>query len=203
MTGLTLTAVCAICARSHHQVSSQEDTFTISHVVGYLMIGIGLLICSVPLWPGAAGDVSKVQFFWTFAPFWLGAFAAAAYFFRYRVIVGKDSLTCGAFLRSVVPFSEIIDFDVLQGRSSSELWVYLKSGKRLKFSGLLGDFDDLVDLVDDHLAEQPGGQHDSDQKLRDQANRVRDNRNDGWFSYIALGVVGLVLFVLWRMGLLH
>jgi hypothetical protein len=53
------------------------------------------------------------------------------------------------------------------------------------------------------LAEQPGGQHDSDQKLRDQANRVRDNRNDGWFSYIALGVVGLVLFVLWRMGLLH
>lgn len=203
MTTLTLTVICAVCARSHHQVSKEADTFSFSPFVGYLMIGIGLLICSVPLWPGAAGEVPRMEFFWAFSPFWLATFAASAYFFRYRVIVRHDSLTYGAFIRRMVLFSEVIDFDVIQGRQSSELWVYLRGGKRLEFSGLLGDFDDLRDLVDDRLAEQPGGQHDSTEKLRDQEQRKQDNRDVAWFSYVGLGIVGVVLLVLWRMGLLH
>jgi hypothetical protein len=96
-----------------------------------------------------------------------------------------------------------MDFDVIQGRQSSELWVYLRSGKRLKLTGLVGDFDDLVDLVDDRLAEQPGGQHDSDEKLRDQANRIRDIRNGERFTYVGLVILGVAVFVMWWMGLLH
>ena len=37
-TSLTLSVVCGICARSHHQVSEDADTFTFSPVVGYLFI---------------------------------------------------------------------------------------------------------------------------------------------------------------------
>jgi hypothetical protein len=103
----------------------------------------------------------------------------------------------------VVLFSEVIDFDVIQGRQSSELWVYLRSGKQLKFSGLLGDFDDLVDLVDDRLAEQPGGQHDSEEKLHDQANRIRDKRNAERFAYVGLVILAVAVFVMWWMGLLQ
>jgi hypothetical protein len=58
MTTLTLTLVCSICARSHHQVSDDADTFTISPVVGYMMIGVGIVLCIFPSLPGAAGNIS-------------------------------------------------------------------------------------------------------------------------------------------------
>jgi hypothetical protein len=101
----------------------------------------------------------------------------AAFFFRYRVIVRDKTLTYGAFRRRVIPFSEVIDFDVIQGKQSSELWVYLKSGGRLKFSGMLSDFDELVDMVDDQMAGLPGELHDSAAKIHDQEKRRRDNRD--------------------------
>jgi hypothetical protein len=82
-------------------------------------------------------------------------------------------------------------------------WVYLRSGKHLEFSGILGNFDDLVALVDDRLAEQPAGQHDSEEKLHDQANRIRDNRNAERFAYVGLVILAVAVFVMWWMGLLH
>ena len=102
----------------------------------------------------------------------------------------------------MIPFSEVIDFDVIEGKQSSELWVYLKSGKRLKFSGMLSDFDELVDTVDDQMAGLPGEQHDSAAKIHDQEKRKRDNRNVAWFSYGGLLIVAIFVFVLWRMRLL-
>ncbi len=166
------------------------------------MVFAGLAFCAIPFLPGASGNISTIRFFWHFSPVWLFAFVAAAFFFRYRVVVRDETLTYGAFRRRAVPFSEVIDYDVLQGQRSAELWVYLKTGKAIKFSGMLSDFDEFVGLVNSHMAGLPGPQHDSAQKLRDQQKRKQDNKAVGWIMFAGLGIVGLMIFVLWRMQLL-
>jgi len=202
-TSLTLSVVAGVCARSHHLETDSEDVFAISPAVGYLMLGIGLFMCAAPFLPGAAGDIPVIRFFWMFSPFWGGAFLAAIFFFRYQVKITDTTMTVGAFRRRVILFSEVIDYDVIQGSRSSELWVYLKSGKKLKFSGLLSDFDELVGMVNSHMEGLPGPQHDCAAKIRDQEKRKHDNRVTGWFLIVGYGIVGVVVFVLWRMQLLH
>jgi hypothetical protein len=203
MTSLSLSVVAGICARSHHLATDSEDVFGISPAVGYLMLGIGLLMCAVPFLPGAAGDISVIRFFWIFSPFWGGAFFAGIYFFRYQVKVTDTSMTIGAFRRRVIPFSEVIDYDVLSGGRSPELWVYLKDGKKLKFSGLLSDFDELVGMVNSHMEGLPGPQRDSEAKIRDRERRVAGNRAANWIMGTGVVVIAVVVFVLWRMQLLH
>lgn len=203
MTSLTLSVVCGICARGHHQVSDDADIFTVSPVVGYLMIGIGIVFCYVPFLSGAAGDIPTVRFFWAFSAFWLPAFIGAVFFFRYRVIVRDQTLTYGAFRRRVIPFSEVIDFDVLRGQKSSELWVYLRGGERLKFSGMLSDFDELVGMISSHMGALPGPRHDSAAKIHDQEKRKHDNQVANRIVMVGMLIVAVVAFILWRMQLLH
>jgi hypothetical protein len=59
----TLSVVTAICARSHHLETDSEDVFAISPAVGYLMLGLGLIIAGAPFPPHAAGDISAIRFF--------------------------------------------------------------------------------------------------------------------------------------------
>jgi hypothetical protein len=190
-----------ICARSHHRVSEDADIFTVSPVAAYLMLGVAIFFCIVPFIPGVAGHNSTTAFFWEFSPFWLGAFAASAHFFRYQVIVRDNTITYGSFRRAVVPFSEVIDFDVQ--RNSSELLFYLKSGRKLKFSGMLGDFDELVGMVNSHMAGLPGPHHDSVAKIQDQTKRKHEYKVSAWFVLVNLAIVAIFVFVLWRMELLH
>jgi phosphate/sulfate permease len=201
-TSLTLSVVAGVCARSHHLATDSEDVFSISPAVGYLMLGCGLLCCVAPFLPGAAGDIPVIRFFWMFSPFWGGAFIAAIFFFRYQVKVTDTAMTVGAFRRRVIPFSEVIDYDEIRGGRSPELWVYLKSGKKLKFSGLLSDFEELVGMVNSHMEGLPGPQHDSEAKIGDRDKRVRDGRIANWFAYVAIFIVAVVVFVLWRTRLL-
>ena len=202
MTSLTLTAVVGVCARSHHLSTDVEDVFGISPAVGYLMLVFGVLFCIAPFFPGASGDISPGRFFWYFAPFWGGTFLAAVFFFRYRVVIRDSTLTVGAWRRRQIPFSEVIDWDVLQGGRSPELWVYLKGGERLKFSGLLSDFDELVGMVNSHMEGLPGPRHDSVEKLYDRDKRKRESRAANWYVGVGILIVAIVLFVLWRMQLM-
>jgi hypothetical protein len=149
------------------------------------------LFCSVaPFLPGAAGDIPVIRFFWMFSPFWGGAFIAAIFFFRYQVKVTDTAMTVGAFRRRVIPFSEVIDYDEIQGGRSPELWVYLKNGRKLKFSGPLSDFEELVGMVNSHMEGLPGPQHDSAAKIRDRERRVRGNRGANWIMGIGMAIVG-------------
>jgi small nuclear ribonucleoprotein (snRNP)-like protein len=202
-TSLTLSVVCAVCARRHHEVSDTEDVFTIPPAVGYMMLGIGIVFCIVPFLPGTAGDIPATRFFWCFSPFWLSAFIAAVFFFRYRVVVRDQTLTYGGFHRRVVPFSEVIDFDVLRGLRSSELWVYLKNGKRLSFSGMLSDFDVLVQMVESHVVRLSGPEHDSAAKSHDQERRKRGNRGASLIMITGALITAFFVFLLWRLQLLQ
>jgi hypothetical protein len=201
-TSLTLSIVAGVCARSHHLATDSEDVFSISPAVGYLMLGCGLFFCAAPFLPGAAGDISVIRFFWMFSPFWGGAFIAAIFFFRYQVKVTDTTMTVGAFRRRVIPFSEVIDYDEIRGGRSPELWVYLKSGKKLKFSGLLSDFEELVGMVNSHMEGLPGPQHDSEAKIRDRDRRIRGTRDANRIVVAGIVMIAAVLFVLWRMQLL-
>jgi hypothetical protein len=203
MTSLSLSVVAGICARSRHLATDSEDIFSISPAVGYMMLGCGLFFCVAPLLPGAAGDISVIRFFWLFSPFWGGAFLAAIFFFRYQVKITDTFMTVGAFRRRVIPFSEVIDYDEIQGARSPELWVYLKSGKTLKLSGLLSDFDELVGMVNSHMEGLPGSQRDSVAKIRDRDRRVRGNRAAAWIAGVGIAIIAVLVFGLWRMQLLH
>jgi hypothetical protein len=200
-TSLTLSVVCGICARNHHQVSEDADTFTFSPVVGYLFVGVGILFCALPWLARRAGDYPP-SLFWHWSPIWLLVFTGAAFFFRYRVVVRDQTLTYGAFRRRATPFSEVIDYDEIPGRRSAELWVYLKNGKHLTFSGLLGDFDELVGMVNSHMAGLPGPQHDSVAKIRDRERRQRGNRVANRLAVVGVLIVAAFVFILWRMQLL-
>ena len=200
-TSLTLSVMAGVCARSHHLATDSEDAFAISPVVGYLMLVIGLFMCVAPFLPGAAGDIPVIRFFWMFSPFWGGAFLAAIFFFRYQVKITDTTMTVGAFRRRVIPFSEVIDYDEIRGGRSPELWVYLKSGKKLKFSGLLSDFDELVGMVNSHMEGLPGPQHDSAAKILDRDRRTRGNRDANVIAIVGMVITGIVVFVLWRMRL--
>jgi hypothetical protein len=68
-----------------------------------------------------------------------GAFLAAVYFFRYRVVITDATLSVGSFLRTTVPFEDVIHYDVLSGRYSPELIVYLRDGRKFTLSGMLPD----------------------------------------------------------------
>jgi len=202
-TNLTLSVVTVVCAYSHHLETDSEDVFAISPAVGYLMLGMGLTIGVVPFVSRAAGDISTIRFFWICSPFWGGAFIAAIYFFRYRVKITDTTMTVGAFRRRVIPFSEVIDYDEIQGGRTPELWVYLKNGQRLKFSGLLSDFDELVGMVNSHMEGLPGPDRDCAAKVHDRDRRIRGNRDANRIAVVGVVIVAIFVFVLWWMGLLH
>jgi phosphate/sulfate permease len=183
--------------------TDSEDVFALSPAVGYLMLGMGLIIGAMPFLPHAAGDISDIRFFWICSPFWGGAFFAAIFFFRYRVKITDTTMTVGAFQRSVIPFSEVIDYDEIPGGRTPELWVYLKNGGKLKFSGLLSDFDELVGMVNSHMEGLPGPDRDCAAKVRDRDRRTRGNRNANVIAVVGVVIIAIVVFVLWRMQLLH
>jgi hypothetical protein len=160
----------------------------------------GLFFCAVPFLPGASGNIPRSLIFWYFSPFWCGAFAAAVFFFRYRVTVTDETLTVGAFRRRVIVYADVIDCDVIKGLRSSELLVYLRNGQRLRFSGLLNNFDELVGMVTSHTALRPHEQRDSLAKIRDREKRARNSRQSGWIMGVGLGLIALALFIAWKLN---
>lgn len=176
LTTATLGIVSALCARSHHQQTNSDDTFLFPPFLGYLMLGGGLFFILMPLLPGAAGNESTTRFFLMFTPFWGCAFLGAIYFFRYRVVITDTTLTVGAFRPRRIACDDIIDWDVVRGQRSSELRVYLRDGRELCLSGLLGDFEQLAGTINSHMAIPPPGHTDSAAKLHDRAARRRNGR---------------------------
>lgn len=81
---------------------------------------------------------------WSFATF---AMAAAAYLFRYRVSIDTVGITCGAFFKRHIALSDIRSVKYVRGERSSTLTLRLHHGRAIQFSGLLGDFQSLLDTL--------------------------------------------------------
>ena len=120
----------------------------------------GALVCLMALIPSVIA----------FAPFWVplvkpqmdppaledylffGAFGGlglvfAAYLFCYRVMIGPESFSVGSFVKEKFRLSDIREVKLQAGERRREYLVYMDSGKRLRFSGLLSGFEVLTELL--------------------------------------------------------
>jgi hypothetical protein len=193
----SLAVVVSISARHHHQRSAGVATFTFSPVIGYLTLACGVLFLVAPLLAGASGDISDTASLIMFAPFWVGAFVASAFFFRYRVVINQSTLTVVSLYRRVVPFRDIVDLDVIQGQRGSELIVYLKNGRKLRLSGLLGDFADLARMIDSQIPAHPDDRPDSPMKHNDRAARAAGERRARVLLVAGLVLIALAAILSW------
>jgi hypothetical protein len=145
--GLTLAGIAALGARSHHQVTSDGQVFKIPPTTAYLMIAIGMLFVGAPFWPGAAGNMDFLtfaSFFWGFALF---AVFFGIYLLKYRVVVGSDTVTMGAFFNKRFSPQEVETVQLKRGSRSAELIIRLRSSQKVVISGMLGDFDVLANIM--------------------------------------------------------
>jgi hypothetical protein len=145
--GLTLAGIAALAARSHHQVTNDGQVFKIPPATAYLMIAIGILFVGAPFWPGAAGNMGFLtfaSFFWGFALF---AVFFGIYLLKYRVIVGSDTVTIGAFFNKRFFPQDVEAVQLKRGSRSAELIISLRSSQKIVISGMLGDFDVLANIM--------------------------------------------------------
>ena len=197
-----MTVVVALCAKSHHKATAIADTFVVPPFVGYLMIACGLLFCAIPFLPRAhGGDLPVGQFLLFGTPMWGGAFLAAVYFFRYRVVITDKAITVGAFWRRTIPFNDVIDYDVISGRYGPEAIVYVRDRTKFSLSGILPDFDELIGLIDSNMAvPPPGSSPDCPAKIEDQARRERGKRDAAWIASAGIVLIIVVACVVHRIS---
>jgi hypothetical protein len=198
-TPILVTLVFALIAwaasKQRHESLSGDEIYKYPPVTGWLMVACGLFFLCAPFL-GGEGDVPPLLWFSFFAVFAALAFAAAIYFFRYRVIVGDTALKFGTLRFEAVSLADVVDTDVTAGRNG-KLSVYLRTGRRLEFSNMLGDFADLADTVDSRRAHDSPGTGASIQKLEDQRRRASIVRRLNWLVGIAAVIGGIVGAIVW------
>lgn len=190
---LVLSVVLAVSARSRHKHLADKDIYCLPLPLAYLMAVIGVGFLGVPFIPGVEGTAAPLWFDAFLAAFSTAAFGASTFFMRYRVIFGAKSLDVRFLLNErIIPLTDIIDTNVLEGRAS-ELIVYLRDGRRLRLSGLLQDFDDLVARIQGAQASRT----DSAEKLADQRRALAGSQGAIWIMCIGLALVGVAAIASW------
>lgn len=192
---LVLSVVLAVSARSRHKHLADEDIYCLPLPLAYLMAVIGIGFLGVPFIPGVEDTASPLWFDAFFAAFSTAAFGASTFFMRYRVILSAKSLDVRYLLNErIIPLTDIIDTNVLEGRAN-ELIVYLRGGRRLRLSGLLQDFDELVARIQGAQASRT----DSAEKLTDQRRASAGSQRATWIMCIGLAFVGVAVFASWMV----
>jgi hypothetical protein len=193
---LVFVVIAFAAARSRHEISGGDAVYKYPPLVGYLMVACGLGFLYIPLSlslsPGRGG-VPPIWLFLFFAGCAGGAFAAGTYFFRYRVIVGETTLRFGTLRFKTISIADVVDTDITAGRNN-KLLVYVRDGRRLEFSNMLGDFATLASTLDNRIADSRTKIGASLQKLQDQRRRVTIQRLLTWIvitvgAVIAIGVL--------------
>jgi drug/metabolite transporter (DMT)-like permease len=182
---LTFGLISVAAAKARRDVVGSNEVFRYPPFVGYLMAGFGLVFLCIPFLPPGPRDMPALLWFGFFATFAGLAFAAATYFFRYRVIVDDTTLRFGTLRYRTVPLADVADLDVTEG-SRRELRVYLRGGERLAFSNMLGDFGGLISTLEYRI-----GNRQTAQKLRDQRRRLISQRVLNW----AVTLIGACIIV--------
>lgn len=182
-----------VASKARHESSGGDEIYKYPPSVAWLMVGCGFLFLGLPFL-GGEGDVPPIIFFIFFAVWAALAFTAATYFFRYRVIVGNTDLKFGTLRCETIPLADVVDTEVTGGRNG-KLLVYLRSGRRLEFSNMLGDFIDLADtLASRRTIDAPGS---SIQKLQDQRRRASLVRRLNWMVGIAVAILVMIGVIQW------
>jgi hypothetical protein len=150
-TSLTTAAVIWVCSRAHHRAFADADVFFIPSVVGYAIGAIGVGVCTALVLIDAPLRVCSA--------FLLGYSLAALFFLRYRITVTKDAFTLRGLRRRTFRFADVADTH-LATSGGRQLTVQLCDGRFVRLSGLVGDFDELVDLIESRMVPPPDGGRD-------------------------------------------
>jgi hypothetical protein len=65
---------------------------------------------------------------------------AFAYFFRFRVLVNRDSIEIGAFFLRKVNFCDVVSAKYIQGQNSGQIALYTNARKRINVWETINDF---------------------------------------------------------------
>lgn len=114
LVGLVFGVIAFAASRARHETSGTQEHYRYPPMVGWLMAICGVFFLCIPLLPGR-GDVPPLVFFAFFAAFAACAFAAAVYFFRFRVVVDETGFKFGTLRFETIPFAEVVDTDVTAG----------------------------------------------------------------------------------------
>jgi hypothetical protein len=125
---------------SHHRVNGDVEIYRYPPVYAYVMVFGCVFFLAAPFFPGARGSEDLWSFFFFFASFSVSAFLAAVYLLRYRVRLGKERLSYGAFFIRTIDLAEIIDAEVRGRGNTLRLFVKLCTGRKMVFEGSLSDF---------------------------------------------------------------
>ena len=147
---VTTLVLLSLSRRQHSQDCGDTGRYYFPAVWSYLFAFAIIFFPLFSFLPNAKGNLSQLAFSGPFIFLSLVSFVALLYFHRYQVVVGKDSFVVGAFTRTTYKISDIADTKRVSGRAPEYL-VQMRNGKRLRFSGLLTDFDRLTILI------APGG----------------------------------------------
>jgi hypothetical protein len=186
--GILIAALTFASSRMRHQTIGEADYYKFPAYLAYMMLGVTVFGAWAAVIPWKDSTIMP----WIFGFVACLFTYAAAYLLHYRVVVTGDVLTVGAFLRSRIPLASVIDTDIKEGGRSRELIIYARDGRRIRISGLIGDLEDLEGNVRDKMAG-PGDGLDSPEKLKDRANR---NRNDAFDALLLIGILALGIYVL-------
>lgn len=179
LASVVLAALALMGSRSKHETWGNDEIYRYPPALGYLLLGGALCTFAVPLLFARDSTQPTVVLLWLVGG---AGLAVAMYFFRYRVTVGSSTLEFGAWNPISIPISDIVDTDVVTGRSRA-LIVYLRDGRRLVFPGRLADFPSLAAT----LTRRAAPAAPTAQKLEDQRKRTSTVRRLNWV--VAMTVV--------------
>ena len=184
-----------VVSKARHESCDGVEIYKYPPPVAGLMVACGFLFLGLPFL-GGEGDVPPIIFFLFFAVWAALAFTAATYFFRYRVIVGNIDLKFGTLRFETIPLADVVDTEVTGGRNG-KLLVYLRSGRRIGFSNMLGDFTDLADTLSSRRTIDLPGTGASIQKLQDQRRRASLMRRLNYMVGITIAVLMIIALIKW------
>lgn len=145
-----LSILAVLSRRSGHVSVQGAEVFTFPTLLIFIVALCSSLIGFAPFWvhfvkPEMAAP--EIKDYFLFGVYGGLGILFAAYLYCYRVIVGIEVFSVGAFSRRQFRLVDIREVKLQKGQRSSEYVVCMRSGKRLRFSALLSGFEALTTLL--------------------------------------------------------
>lgn len=143
MVGITVTLLMARRSAEHSQHVGTFKRYYFPSVYKWTGFCVAVLFCAFPLLPGVVGDTHPLLFYVFYYSLSIACFAGALYLAKYRLTVGSDMFTVGAFWIHTYSLKEIVSSKLVRGRKADKYFVHMRNGKAIRISGLLTDFDEI------------------------------------------------------------
>ncbi|KGI78696.1 hypothetical protein [Oleiagrimonas soli] len=131
--------------KKHSRLSGEGDNevFFFPRPYSLLCAFFAVLYAIIPFVPRLRGNANQVMWFIAWLSISATHLLAGLFFSHYKVVLGRETFSVGTFWTRTFRLSDITSTRLIEGRSP-EYIVFLRNGGKLRFSGLLADFDRLT-----------------------------------------------------------